>query len=358
MRNVILFILLLLPFSLFSQIQKIDSKIVYVDFTNTTHLIFPTDIKYFSSIEDIIICRKTEMENILSIKSNTQDWKDKTTLSVATADGKFYNFDVFFSENNVKTSYYIKKDSIGTPIPLGVNNFNDLHLLFNSPVKYVDYGNDAIEAIPVENVQNIVRVSTFDRFNFVTNVSVITADKHFYTFSLNYNDEEKNYSFLVGEPQDKKEAILAQEDLTDDSKETIINLIQDKGRSFTNLGVKKSSILFSIYNIFVRDNKLIFRFNLKNNSNIKYDIDYMKFYIIDKKITKQSASQEIEYTPLFLDNFKSTIEGKGNNTYSVCFEKFTITDNKYFVIEINEKNGGRHIYYKIRNREIEQANHI
>ena len=37
---------------------------------------------------------------------------------------------------------------------------------------------------------------------------------------------------------------------------------------------------------------------------------------------------------------------------------FTIPDNKYFVIEINEKNGGRHIYYKIRNREIEQADHI
>lgn len=162
----------------------------------------------------------------------------------------------------------------------------------------------------------------------------------------------------MGEPQENKEAILAQEDLTDDSRETIVRLIQDKGRKFTDLGIKKSSVLFSIYNIFVRDNKLIFRFNLKNNSNIKYDIDYMRFYIIDKKITKQSASQEIEYTPLFLDNFKPTIEGKGNNTYSVCFEKFTIPDNKYFVIEINEKNGGRHVYYKIRNREIEQADYI
>ncbi len=358
MRKVLLFILLLLPFSIFSQIQKIDSKAIYVDFTNTTHLIFPTDIKYFSAIEDIIICRKTEIENILSIKSNTKDWKNKTTLSVATADGKFYTFDIFFSGDNLKTSYYIKKDSIGTPIHLGVNNLNDLHLLFNSPVKYVDYGNDVIEAIPVENVQNIVRVSTFEKFDFLTNVSVITADKRFYTFSLNYKEDEKNYSFLVGEPQENKEAILAQEDLTDDSKESIIKLIHNKGRIFTNLGVKKSSVLFSIYNIFVRDNKLIFRFNLKNNSNIKYDIDYMKFYIVDKKITKQSASQEIEYIPLFLDNFKSTIEGKGDNTYSVCFEKFTIPDNKYFVIEINEKNGGRHIYYKIRNREIEQADYI
>jgi conjugative transposon TraN protein len=358
MRKIVSFFLLLLPFSLSGQIQKIESKPIYVDYTNTTHLIFSTDIKYFSAIEDIIICRKTEIENVLSIKSNTQDWKDKTTLSVATADGKFYNFDVSFSENNLKTSYYIKRDSIGIPIHLGVNNFNDLHLLFNSPVKYVDYGNDAIEAIPVENVQNIVRVSTFDKFDFTTNVSVITADKRFYTFSLDYKEDEKNYSFLVGEPQENKEAILAQEDLTDDSRETIVRLIQDKGRRFTDLGVKKSSVLFSIYNIFVRDNKLVFRFNLKNNSNIKYDIDYMRFYIVDKKITKQSASQEIEYTPLFLDNFKPTIEGKGNNTYSVCFEKFTIPDNKYFVIEINEKNGGRHIYYKIRNREIEQADYI
>lgn len=359
MRNIIFLSLFFLPCILCGQVQKLGSKAVYVDFTNTTHLIFPTEIKYFSAIEDIINCRKTETGNILSIKARRRDWRDKTTLSVATADGKFHSFDVSYAENNRKTSYYIKNDSIGSAQKLGVNTSNDLHLLFNSAVKYVDYGNDVIEAIPVDNVQNIVRVSTFEEFGFTTNVSVITSDKRFYTFSLVYNEDEKDFSFLVGEEsQGEKDAILAREDLTDDSKETIIRLLQDKGRKFHDLGVKKNSLLFTIHNIFVRDNKLIFRFNLKNNSNIKYDIDYMKFFIVDKKVTQQSAAQDTEYLPLFLDNFTPVIDGKADNTYSVCFEKFTIPDNKYFVIVINEKNGGRHIYYKIGNREIERADYI
>lgn len=359
MRNIIILSLLLFPCALPGQVQSIAGKTVPVDFTNTTHLVFPTEIKYFSAIEDIILCRKTEVGNILSIKAKRRDWKDKTTLSVATADGKFHSFDVVYSENNRKTSYYIRNDSIGAAVHLGVNTSGDLHLLFNSAVKYVDYGNDVIEAVPVENLQNIVRVSTFDAFDYTTNVSVVTAQGDFYTFSLDYRDDERNFSFLVGEEAPpENEAILSREDLTDDSRETIVQLLQDKGRKFHDLGIKKNSLLFTIHNIFVRDNKLIFRFNLKNNSNIKYDIDYMKFFIVDKKVTVQSAAQDTECLPLFLDNFKTVIDGKADNTYSVCFEKFTIPDNKYFVIVINEKNGGRHIYYKIGNREIERADYI
>lgn len=355
MKRIFLIIFLLSPVLLYSQIRKVGSKDVYVDVFNTTHLIFPTDIKYFSSIEDIIICAKTEAQNVLSIKAAADGWKSKTTLSVATADGVFHSFDVYYRSNNRQTSYYIQGDSTGRSIPLKVNTMNDLHLLFSSAVKYIDYGSNSIEAVPAPNVQNVVRVSTREAFEHTTNISVLTADRQFFTFALTYDDNEQGNTYIVGESPTDKTAILAREDLSDNSKEDIIMRLQKHGAKIYDLGVKKNAIEFGIRNVFVFDNKLIFRFNLKNYSHIKYDIDYMRFYIVDKKQLKESAEQEEILDPLFLDNFQPVLAGKEDNTYSVCFEKFTIPDKKYFIIEINEKGGGRHIVYKVTNRVIENA---
>ena len=39
-------------------------------------------------------------------------------------------------------------------------------------------------------------------------------------------------------------------------------------------------------------------------------------------------------------------------TYVIAFDKFTIPDEKVFRIEINEKNGGRHVLFDLENSDI------
>ncbi|MFV0331954.1 MAG: conjugative transposon protein TraN [Dysgonomonas sp.] len=351
------FILLLVLFAshiAYSQVSSLPVKDLVVSYDKTTHLIFPTVIKYFTGVEELIML-KQPLPNILSVKAGAKDF-GQTNINVATGDGKFYAFKVVYAEENQKTSYFIDRDSIGKELHAGVNLNNILHIVLPNAVKYIDYGRDWIEAVPIDNIQNIVRVETFEESSTPTNISIVDDKNNFYSFDVTYDSKESNFNLVVGEP--KQTALLAKEDLTDYSKEAIMKRLKDRGRSIKNLGLKKNSILFTIHNIFVADNKLIFTFNFKNTSHVKYDIDYMKFYIIDKKQTKESALQEIEYIPLFLDNFKQTINGKEDNTYSVCFDKFTIPDKKNFVIEINEKDGGRHINYKIDNRAIENAQEL
>lgn len=350
----ILFVLLSLSITTNGQVSNLSVKEISVSYEKTTHLIFPTDIKYYSGVEELIILQQP-ISNILSIKANANAF-GKTNLNVATADGKFYAYDVIYTPDNHKTSYFINMDSVGTETQAQVNLSNLLHIVLPNPVKYIDYGSDWIEARPIDNIQNIVRVETMDLSDLATNISVVDDKNIFYSFDVSYNENANNFNLIIGKP--RQTALLAKEDLTDNSKEVILEKLKGHGRNIKNLGEKKNSILFTIHNIFVADNKLIFRFNFKNTSHVKYDIDYIKFYIIDKKQTKESAEQEIEYKPLFLDNFKQTISGKEDNTYSVCFEKFTIPDKKNFVIEINEKDGGRHINYKIDNRAIENAQEL
>jgi len=351
MKKNILSLLLLFSVVTYSQTNFIDTKDIYISFDKTTHLIFPTEIKYFTGVEELIILKKAG-KNVLSVKANVKDFSN-TNVNVATADGNFYAFDVHYKEQNDKTNYFVQTDSTAQEVNTLVNMNNLYHIVFPNPIKYIDYGADWIEAKPIDNIQNIVRVETFEEIHEPTNISVIDTKDNFYTFSVAYNENATNFNLVVGNPE--QTALLAKEDLSDNSKEIILEKLKQHGRNIKNLGVKQNSVLFTIQNVFVLDNKLIFRFNFENLSHVKYDIDYIKFYVIDKKQTKESALQEVEYNPLFLDNFKNVIEGKQNNTYSVCFEKFTIPDKKYFIIEINEKNGGRHIRYKIDNRVIENA---
>lgn len=354
----LLSILLLGVSSLCAQLSKVTKIPINVNWDKTTHLIFPTNIKYFKSVNDFIVAdNREDTPTILSVKANEKDFEGKSNLSVATADGKFYTFEVGYVQNLQETSLFLKNDSIIIPERIGINMLNNAHLIFPNPVKYIDFGSDAINAVSAENLQNVVRVAALEKFDFDTNLSVATASGKFYTFDLYYDDKETNYTYQIGENIDSNspQALLKQEDLTDDDREEIVKKIKDKGRTIHTMGIRKNKVEFAIHNIFVRNNKIVFRIELKNNSNIKYDIDYIKFPIRDKKTNKKTASQDDEQQPLFIDNFSPLIEGKSNNIFSVCFEKFTIPDNKNFIIEINEKNGGRHIIYKLDNKEIINA---
>jgi conjugative transposon TraN protein len=338
----------------FAQLNPVGKKYIRVNWDKTTHLVFPTGIKYYNSVSDFIVCdRPDNVKNILSIKANKKDWKETSGISVATADGGFYNFAVTYAGDLDQTTLFPANDSIIVPERIGINSYNDVHLIFPGEVRYIDFGSDNVLAEPARDLQNVVRVSLVNDLPAPTNVSVVASDQ-FYTFDFFYDRSQDNFSYVIGDPAGSP-VLLDREDLTDSSKEDITARIAQKGRTIHNLGQRKNKIEFSIRNVFIRDNKLIFRFSIINESNIKYDIDYLKFYTVDKKRNKKTASQIIESQPLFIDNFSNLIEGKSENIFIVGFEKFTIPDNKYFIIEINERNGGRHISFEINNRDIIDA---
>lgn len=355
MRIKLIFIFFCLVPNMFAQLKNLSQKQIGVDWYKTTHLIFPSDIKYFSTVDNYIVA--DDNGRILSIKANERNFKGISTLSVATAEGQFYTYSIRYQDNLIETNLFVKSDSTIIPEKINVNSKNAVHLIFPSEVKYIDFGSDEILAAPAEGLQNVVRISAEAPFSTTTNVSVATADGEFYTYDVIYDSKETNFTYTVGEQPAKVSlpAILKKEDLTDNARKEITEKIENKGRTIYNMGLNKNKVMFSIHNIFVRDNKLIFRVEIQNNSNIKYDIDYIKFYIVDKKKNKKTASQDIETMPLFIDNYVPLIPGKQNQVFSVCFEKFTIPDNKYFLIEINELNGGRHVNYKLGNNDIINA---
>ena len=97
------------------------------------------------------------------------------------------------------------------------------------------------------------------------------------------------------------------------------------------------------------------RFNIKNDTYINYDIDQFRCYTRDARKAKRTAAQELEISPLLIYNRKDKIKAKQSHTFIFAVSKFTIPDKKIFIVQLMEKNGGRHLELHIHNKKIIKA---
>ncbi len=89
---------------------KIEPYWLTVTYDKTTHIIFPSKIKYVDMGSEYLIAGKVDdIENVLRIKAAVRDFDAETNFSVITEDGRFYNFDVFYSGYPTTLNYDIKK---------------------------------------------------------------------------------------------------------------------------------------------------------------------------------------------------------------------------------------------------------
>lgn len=81
-----------------------------ITYDKTSHLIFPSAIRYVDLGSEYLIAGKAEQaENVLRVKASVKDFQAQTNLSVITNDGRFYSFDVHYSCDPQTLSYDIEK---------------------------------------------------------------------------------------------------------------------------------------------------------------------------------------------------------------------------------------------------------
>lgn len=79
---------------------------VAITYNKTTHLLFPAGIRYVDLGSDFLIAGKAEdAENVLRVKASLKDFEGETNFSVITEDGRFYNFNVYYSSSPSTLNY-------------------------------------------------------------------------------------------------------------------------------------------------------------------------------------------------------------------------------------------------------------
>jgi conjugative transposon TraN protein len=235
------------------------------------------------------------------------------------------------------------------------------HLIFPYAVSYVDLGNGGIIADKARGAENIVKVKASQQGFPETNMTVVTTDGRLYSFLVTYdaNPRVLNYNLASTDVSSSSAVVplahLSNMGVTQSDLEEYSRLVLDK-RKGPHVQEKKDDITLALQGMYTQDDIFFFPLHLANSSNINYDVDFVKFYIRDKKVAKRTAIQESEVTPVFVYNASSTtIPGPGNIDQVYALRKFTIPDDKNLVVEMFEKGGGRQLSFVVTNSDILKA---
>ncbi len=181
----------------------------------------------------------------------------------------------------------------------------------------------------------------------------------FYTFNLHYAPFPERFSFVIDKEKTQRVAILDERERSKrtEGKDQTGNL---EKRIPLDLGLKdkNAGMEFEVGNIFIDGDILLLRMTLTNRTQIGYTTDFMRFYIQDAKIHKKTAVQQIEQNILFAFDYPEEIPAHESRTFTVAMNKFTIPDKKRLIIEIQERNGGRHFLYKLKNKSLLGAEEV
>ena len=196
---------------------------------------------------------------------------------------------------------------------------------------------------------------------------MITEDGSFYTFNVKYADEPlilnvEMTDFIhdgedVNRPNNAMEIYL--KELGSESpmlvRMIMKSIYKNDKREVKHIGCKRFGIQYLLKGIYTHNGLLYFHAQIKNSSNVPFDVDFITFKIVDKKVAKRTAMQEQVIFPLRAYNYAVRVAGKKDECTVFAMDKFTIPDDKQLVVELNEKKGGRHQSFTIENKDLVRA---
>ena len=265
------------------------------------------------------------------------------------------------------------------PLRIEAGFTKTVHILFPSPVTYIDIGSMDIIAGKADGAENVVRVKAAVRnFAAETNLTVITEDGGFFTFDVYYaeNPAVSTLNLTVQEPQPesmKKPAAVGYPQPTAPASEgrvllrevgrekpaTVKRMLNDIYRQnrtdVKGIRTKKYGIGVEVLGIYVFNDVIYIHSCISNDTNISFEVDARRFIVADRKLAKRTAQQQTPLEILRVCNDPAVVRGHQRQRTVFALPKLTISDDKVLLLEIIEKNGARHQTVEIPAKELLEA---
>ena len=258
-----------------------------------------------------------------------------------------------------------------TPHGVQVTFAKTVHIIFPSAVRYVDLGSNWIIAGKADGAENVIRVkATTEGFPGETNFSVICEDGSFYSFNARYAHEPEMLNIEMkdflenGNTTDFSHARmnLHFRELAGESpllvKLIMQSIYKEDRREIRHLGCKRFGVQFLLKSVHSHNGLFYFHTETRNRSNVAFRTDFIRFKVVDKKVPKRTAIQERVIDPVRSYNEVLVTEGKSDVRTVYAVPQFTIPDDKLLVIELFEKDGGRHQTIRVENADLVAAKQI
>ena len=206
-----------------------------------------------------------------------------------------------------------------------------------------------------------------------TNLNVITTSGEYFYFTLRYSNAPKEFSHIIksesaffrkGEAdtvqpaKSLKSQFVAQSSDSESSNTIYEKILSESGFLQSRNSVRYKKMYLTIKGIYVSGDRLYFRIEVENKSNISYDVDLFSF-VIKAKTESRNATQES--TQQFWTEVHGNDKIIPSNTIQELifeFDKFTIGKDKILNLELVEKSGERNLVLPIDNDWLIKAREV
>ena len=259
------------------------------------------------------------------------------------------------------------------PLRIEAGFSKTVHILFPSPVTYIDIGSMDNIAGKADGAGNVVRVKAAVRnFTTETNLTVITEDGGFFTFDVHYAENPAVSTVNISapkqpavengstqpEPASAEGRVLLQE-VGREKPATVKRVLSDIYRQsridVKGVRTKKYGIGVEVLGIYVHNDVIYIHTMISNETNISFEVDARQFIVADRKLAKRTAQQQTPLEILRVCNDPTVVRGHQRQRTVFALQKFTIPDDKVLLLEIIERNGARHQTVEIPAKELLDA---
>ena len=259
------------------------------------------------------------------------------------------------------------------PLRIEAGFSKTVHILFPSPVTYIDIGSMDIIAGKADGAENVVRVKAAVRnFTTETNLTVITEDGGFFSFDVHYAENPAVSTINISapkqpavengstqpEPASAEGRVLLQEvgrEKPATVKRVLGDIYRQNRMDVKGIRTKKYGIGVEILGIYVHNDVIYIHTMISNETNISFELDARQFIVADRKLAKRTAQQQTPLEILRVCNDPTVVRGHQRQRTVFALQKFTIPDDKVLLLEIIEKNGARHQTVEIPAKELLDA---
>ena len=270
------------------------------------------------------------------------------------------------------TAQTATKEQIISDLPeIEITEGINLHIISPEPIQYVDLSTLKLTGdLPATNIARIKitdspesneteKIKKQTTFISGQNIGVITVvgQSFIAQYKVIYRNSE-NLNTVTNihiqpenmQPIEFNKMVFSNLEL----RKFAMDIIQKKSEEHPIREEKNLKLNVQLNNVYVMSDYIFLDITFKNNSNLSYDIEDLKFSIEDKKIYKATNNQSIEMTPIFQLNPQKHFSKNFRNIY--VFKKFTFPNSKVMMIRlIEEQLSGRTIEMKVNYSDILKA---
>ena len=270
------------------------------------------------------------------------------------------------------TAQTATKEQIISDLPeIEITEGINLHIISPEPIQYVDLSTQKLTGdLPATNIARIKitdspesneteKIKKQTTFTSGQNIGVITVvgQSFIAQYKAIYRNSENLNTVTNIHIQPEHMQPIEFDKMVFSNLELgkfAMDIIRKKSEEHPIRQKKNLQLSMQINNVYVMSDYIFLDMTFKNNSNLSYDIEDLKFSIEDKKIYKATNNQSIEMTPVFQLNPQKHFRKNFRNIY--VFKKFTFPNSKVMMIRlIEEQLSGRTIEMKVNYSDILKA---